>query len=110
MGVDSDHAEDFATSLTKSLYGLEAAPTCGDQILYDEDTTASRELSFDLVTHTMILSHRTDVDEGKTKQVSHQCTLSNSPSSDSSNDVWGVELSTDSLRQLRLDQGTDVGV
>ena len=58
----------------------------------------------------MILSHRTDVDEGKAQKVSYQCSLSNSSSSDSSDDVWCVELTTDSLRQLRLDQGTDVGV
>ena len=58
----------------------------------------------------MILSHRTDVDEGKAEQIRYQCSLSDRSSSDSSDDVWCVELSTDSLRQLRLDQGTDVGI
>ena len=52
----------------------------------------------------MVLSYGADVDEGETQQVGDESTLSDSPSSNPSDDIGSIELTADSFGKLRLDQ------
>jgi len=52
----------------------------------------------------VVLSYGADVDEGETQQVGDESTLSDSPSSNPSDDIGSLELVADSFGKLRLDQ------